>query len=180
MLPEMAYLNDTDHPMAASVFSSCATLSVCLSLKKSGVDVHDFGSAVLADIAQNRMVPVDTGSDPKLLKEFIESGEASKHNASPNEYVFEAFEGDHIDYDWGVNIKRCALCVAFSKYSAMDLVPYMCAMNDVMSDKINQGLRRTGTIGLGAKQCIYRYKIGGEPLRLADQYPERIKYVRNG
>lgn len=113
-------------------------------MKNSGVDVHDFGCAVLADIAQNRMIPVDTGSDPKLLKEFIESGETSKQDAKPNEYVFEAFQGDHIDYDWSVNIKRCALCVAFSKYGAMDLVPYMCAMNDVMSDKINQGLRRTG------------------------------------
>ncbi len=69
--------------------------------------------------------------------------------------------------------------MAFSKYDAMDHVPYMCAMNDVMSDKINQGLRRAGTIGLGAKQCIYRYKIGGEPMRLVEQYPESIRFVRN-
>ena len=40
--------------MAASVFSGCATLSVCLPLKKSDVDVHDFGCSVLAYIAKNK------------------------------------------------------------------------------------------------------------------------------
>lgn len=179
MLSDMAYIDETDHPMAASVFDSCATLSVYLSLKERGINVHDFGYAILAYMAQSTMKPVDTGSDPKLLKDFIASGEASKKSAKPNEYIFEAFEGDHIEFDWGVNIKRCALCHAFSEYDARDLVPYMCAMNDVMSDKINQGLRRTGTMGLGAQQCVYRYKIGGEPKRLSDQYPNQIRFSHN-
>lgn len=180
MLPCMAYIDKTDHPMAASVFSSCATLSVYLSLKERGIKVHDFGRAMLTDMEQSTMKPVDIGSDPKILKEFIESGELSKKRAKPNEYIFEAFEGDHEKFDWGVIIKRCALCHAFSQYNAMDLVPYMCAMNDVMSDKINQGLRRTGTIGLGAQQCVYRYKINGEPKRLADQFPNQIRFSHNG
>jgi hypothetical protein len=177
MLADMAYIDKTDHPMAASVFSSCATLAMYLALKERGVDVHDFGCAMLTSLAQSSMKPEDTGRDPKRLAEFIASGEASQKDVVPGEYVFKAFAGDQKDFDWGVNIKSCALCQAFSKYDAMDLVPYMCAMNDVMSDMIKQGLRRNGTIALGAKQCVYRYKNGGEPQRLANQYPDKIRYI---
>jgi hypothetical protein len=152
---------------------------VYLALKERGVNVHDFGCAMLTDMKQSSMTPVNIGGDPERLAEFIASSKASQKHAAPGEYVFEAFAGDQKDFDWGVNIKRCALCCAFSQHDAMDLVPYMCAMNDVMSDMINQGLRRTGTIALGAKQCEYLYKIGGEPKRLVNQYPDRIRYVEN-
>lgn len=56
----------------------------------------------------------------------------------------------------------------------MDLVPYMCATDDVVSDRGGQGLRRTGTIAVGAHQCDFRYKRGGEPLHLAPQCPQRF------
>jgi hypothetical protein len=176
MLADMAYINKKDHPMASSVFSSCATLAVYLALRRHGVDVHDFGCAVLTNLAQSSLIPDDQGGDPERLVEFIASSKASQKYAAPGEYVFDVLAGDHKDFDWGVNIKRCALCHAFSKYEAMDLVPYMCAMNDVLSDMGNQGLRRTGTIALGAQQCEYHYKRGGEPLHLAKQYPDRIRY----
>ena len=77
-----------------------------------------------------------------------------------------------------MNIKSCAICHAFSKYDAMDLVPYMCAMDDVASEIGDLGLRRTGTIALGATHCDFRYERGREPLRLADQYPERIRTAK--
>ena len=89
--------------------------------------------------------------------------------------MFEAFLGDGSGFDWGMNVKSCAICHTFSKYDAMDLVPYMCATDDLMSDFGQEGLRRTGTIALGSHQCDFRYKSGGEPLRVVEQYPERIR-----
>jgi hypothetical protein len=59
----------------------------------------------------------------------------------------------------------------------MDLVPYMCATDDVMSDRGGQGLRRTGTIALGAHECDFRYQRKGEPQHVADLYPDRIRLV---
>lgn len=177
MLADMAYVDKMDHPMASSFFDSCATLAMYLALKERSVDVHDFGCAMLTSLAQSSLKPLDVGRDPKSLAEFIASSKASQTDAAPGEYVFDAFTGGQKDFDWGVNIKRCALCNWFAKYKAMDLVPYMCAMNDVLSDKGKWGLRRTGTIALGARQCEYKYKYGGEPQRLAKQYPDRIRYV---
>ncbi|MCP4006587.1 MAG: L-2-amino-thiazoline-4-carboxylic acid hydrolase [bacterium] len=47
-----------------------------------------------------------------------------------------------------------------------------------MSDAGGQGLRRTGTLALGSNECDFRYKSGGEPLRLAAQYPDQIRLDR--
>ena len=74
-----------------------------------------------------------------------------------------------------MNIFSCDICHQFSKFDAMDLVPYMCALDDVLSDRFDQGLRRTGTIAVGAAQCDFRYERGGEPQRMADQYPNKIR-----
>lgn len=51
----------------------------------------------------------------------------------------------------------------------------MCASDDVMSDKGGRGLQRTGSIALGAQKCDFRYKRNGQPRRLAEQYPDRIR-----
>jgi len=57
----------------------------------------------------------------------------------------------------------------------MELLPYMCSSDDAVSDAGGQRLVRKGTIALGPKQCDFRYKAGGKPLRLVEKYPDRIK-----
>ena len=100
--------------------------------------------------------------------------DASQAGAAPNEFVFETVEAGQ-NTGRGMNIKSCAICHLFGQYDAMELVPYMCSFDDVVSDALGQGLRRTGTIALGAKHCDFRFQDGGEPLRLAGQYPDRIR-----
>lgn len=178
MIPDIAYVDEPDHPMASSLFMCCGSLALYLALQKRGVDVHEYGSAVLEGMRKSAPQGPASNNDDKSMKEqfaaFMASGQASQRKSRPGEFVFEVFLGDRAEYDWGMNIKSCAICHAFSKYGAMDLVPYMCATDDLTSDFGRQGLRRTGTIALGAHQCDFRYKSGGEPLRLVEQFPDRI------
>ena len=60
---------------------------------------------------------------------------------------------------------------------AMDLVPYMCASDDVVSDAGGWGLWRKGSIALGGYQCDFVFEKNGTPLRLVDQYPDRIRFI---
>ena len=179
MIPDMAYVDKREHPMAAAVFGCSGSLALYLALKRRGVDVHDFGRAMLAHMEKNPRpepeAPEDGPSLQERFAEFLASAAASLKDAAPGEFVFEGFRGDRKTYDWGMNVKSCGICHAFSKYDAMDLVPYMCATDDVVSDRQNQGLRRTGTIAVGAHHCDFRYKQKGEPLHLAPQYPDRLK-----
>ena len=184
MIPTMAYVDKPRHPMASAVFDCNANLAVYLVVKELGVDVHDFGGAILNDIAETASPEPQGPKDERPAAErfagFAASAEASQKDALPGEFVFEAFLGDRKDFDWGTNITSCAICSAYSQHDAMDLVPYMCASDDVVSDRDGQGLRRKGTIATGARRCDFRYKRGGEPLRIAEQHPDQIRFERKG
>lgn len=179
MVPNMAYVDDPDHLMASAVFGCCGVLALYLPLRERGVDVHQFGSAFLEQARSNLSKASDAANDETSPRDriarLIESGKASQSVAKPGEFVFDAFWGDRSEFSWAMNIESCAICHAFSKHGAMELVPYLCASDDLMSDFGGDGLRRKGTIALGAHHCDFRYKPGGEPLRLVDQYPEQIR-----
>ena len=173
MVPDLAYLDEPDHPMADSLFKCAMTLAVYLALKDRGVDVHDFGATVVEMFAMVPAPPDQFGNESALLA-LKSAAEASQREPKKGEFVFEVLEGVP-DAEVAMNVRSCAICHHFSKYGAMELVPYMCALDDVVSDKLHHGLRRTGTIALGAHQCDFRFHRGGDPLRLADGYPDRIR-----
>ncbi len=179
MLPSMAYVDKPQHPLASALFICSVNLSLYLALKKRGVDVHAFGSAMLMGLTR-APIPVPQESDEVLrerLAQFALLAEASQTNAAPGEDVVEFVSGEGAEFEWGYNVKSCAICHVAAKYDAMDLVPYFCAVDDVMSDKGDQGLRRSGSLAVGASHCDFRYQRGGEPQRLAEQYPEQIRFV---
>lgn len=126
-------------------------------------------------------IPVPEESDQTRQQrpaQFAIAAEASQTDAAPGEDVIEFVSGENADFEWGYNVKSCAICQAAARDDAMSLVPYFCAVDDVMSDKGNQGLRRTGSLALGASHCDFRYRRGGQPNRLAEQYPEQIRFVQ--
>jgi hypothetical protein len=177
MIPGMAYVDKPDNQMASALFICSINLALYLALKARGVDVHDFGNAMLTGLAKAPATPPPDLTTPENLAGFKAGADASQQSAAPGEFVYEAHTGNDGDLDWGMNIKSCAICHQYTKYDAMDLVPYMCATDDVESDKNSLGLRRTGSIAVGAHQCDFRYKAGGEPQRLAAQYPDKIRLV---
>ncbi len=172
MLPHLGYLDNPDHPMAVSLFSCAALLALYLALKDEGMDVHAFGAVVLQQTALAPPQGASASIPRRLQAAAIASGEV----AASGEFEFETL-GEGEDFEWGMNIKSCAICSLFSRFDAMDLVPYMCASDDVVSDIAGQGLKRTGTIALGAKQCDFRFKKGGEGQALAKQYPDKIRLL---
>jgi len=178
MVPDLAYLEEPDHPMADSLFKCAMTLAVYLALKARGVKVHDFGATV---VEMFTMVPAppDQFGNESALHALKAAAERSQREPKEGEFVFEVLD-DPSGPDVSMNVKSCGICHQFSKYGAMELVPYMCALDDVVSDKLDQGLRRTGTIALGARQCDFRFVRGGDPLQLADGYSDRIRLRSRG
>lgn len=182
MLPGLGYLDKPQHPLASALFICSVNLSLYLALKKRGVDVHDFGSAMVNGLMRAPIaVPEENEATlPERLAQFALLAEASQTSAQPGEDVFEVMRSTDTNFDWGYNVTSCAICQTASAYEAMDLVPYMCAVDDVLSDKGGQGLRRTGSLALGAEHCDFRYQRGGEPRRLAEQYPDQIRFIQLG
>ena len=168
LIDELPYADRPDHVMASSMFSCAAMLALFEVLREREIDAHAWGRAI-----HSLPVVLPQGGDDNRERMRADA-EASQSDARRNEFAFELVGADE-HTDGGMNVTSCAICHLFGKRGAMELVPYMCSFDDVMSDARGQGLRRTGTIALGAAQCDFRFKQGGEPLRLAGQYPERIR-----
>ncbi len=155
MLPRLAYVDKPKHPLASALFICSVTLALYLALKKREVDVHDFGRAMLEGLAR---APVQMPEEreevlQEQLVQFTGAARISQLHPEPGEDVFEIAGIDQADFDWGYNVTSCAICTVAAMYEAMDLVPYMCAVDDVMSARGNQGLRRSGSLANGSHHC---------------------------
>jgi hypothetical protein len=171
--PDLAYLDAPHSALARALFFCAMHLAVYVALRERGVDVHAYGAAMLSELASQ---PARSPGDAESAPAGDNTAWARGTGTHPGEFVVEVLPAG-ADYDWGYNIKSCAICYLYRQHDAMDLVPYMCASDDVVSDQQHQGLRRTGTIALGAHQCDFRYQADGEPRRLAECHPDRIRFV---
>jgi hypothetical protein len=182
MIPNMAYVGKPRDPMAMNVFGCAAEIAVYVAASKHDVDVHEFGNALL--IARENMPrrepegPKDSRPREELFAEFVAAGDTSQGREDTGEFVFEAFLGDRQEFDWGMDITSCGVCYLAAQYDATELVPYMCATDDIVSDRDGHGLRRTGAIAVGSKQCDFRFKRGGEPQPLSAEYPDQIRIAQ--
>ena len=145
--PNLAYI-DKPHPFQDALFFCAINLALFKALEKRGVNAHAYGEAVLLDLAA-RAATDDSGSEQS---EAAGMGKFPERGDHPGEFDVEMVRPEDGDdsFTMGYNVKSCAICYLFGQHDAMDLVPYMCASDDVMSDAQGQGLKRTGTIALGA------------------------------
>lgn len=102
----------------------------------------------------------------RLRKEAAQS-QALRQGAGG--WRFEFLEAEKGSHDFGFDLKSCPICELFSKHGADEVVPYLCALDDKMSEFMGMGLRRSGTRALGASCCDFRYQAGGEPQSLRSQ-----------
>lgn len=105
---------------------------------------------------------------PLVRRQFRRAAEASQRRNDPDEFVFATV--DDPESDLAFDILQCAVCQTFAKHDALDIVPYVCTLDDKFSDALGAGLRRTGTLSLGADRCDFRFAVGAKPLRLREQY----------
>lgn len=82
----------------------------------------------------------------------------------PLGFRFENADSDGSEF--GFNVRECALMKYMTKYGAPEIMPMICKMDDLSSEQlIGIKLVRTGTIGMGASQCDFRYvKPGKKPV----------------
>ena len=188
MLPEIAYRDKPDHRHAGDLMGAAANLALFRAVKAQNINAHQFGAAMLKRMHMALELQAkeaqDQGAkpqqpDPDAAQKFVDAMQESQRSAQPGEFVYEYLpdQSNMATGDWAFNITSCAICHHFRKYDAMDLVPYMCASDDVMADAQGRGLVRSGTIALGAKHCDFRYQAGGTPKSVAEQYPDHIRLV---
>lgn len=169
--PHSAYLDAPDSILAQALFFCTIQLAAFLAVRSRGVDAHVYGAAMLAQLSRLSLQPVSTPDDATLAANFVGPG------THPGEFRVSLADRSEGTFDYGYDIEACAICHLYGQHDAMELVPYMCASDDVMSDLRGEGLRRSGTIALGAKRCDFRFETKAEPRRVAEAFPDKIKFV---
>ncbi len=76
----------------------------------------------------------------RYLRKLRERALESHLRKYPGDYVFNYVEGDGITFDYGVDYLECASCKFLEAQRAMELAPYLCAIDQIYSEKFGWGL----------------------------------------
>ncbi len=158
-IPLIPYIGGDSNPMTPNLISSVHYLMVYKVLKGKGMDLKDVG--MLCYNNEDEFFRSHPEFIPPLLNPQV--SEYMKQSAKdsgkyPEDFVYSYLDGE--DFDLGLDFTECALLKLFKKYNAEEFMPYICAMDIVMSEYGNLGLHRTKTLADGFEICNFRYKAG--------------------
>lgn len=80
----------------------------------------------------------------------------------PEGWVCTFIEGDGRAFDYGLDITECGICKLYARHQAMEIAPYVCLSDFVVSRAFDRGLVRFHTLAEGALLCDFRYQRGRE------------------
>jgi hypothetical protein len=176
LVEDIPYAGRDRDIMAINIIIPAELLAFVLVLRRRGHSREEIGTLIseLVEIPFQRLPiwlvrPFLRLSLPLVRWWMRRQARASQERQHPDEFIWEVTAGDGTT-DLGINIRSCAVCKTFAKHDAMDVVPYVCALDDRVSRTFDLGLRRSGTIALGASHCDFRWKLGGEPRTLGSQF----------
>jgi hypothetical protein len=84
----------------------------------------------------------------------------SQEGKYPGDWVFRTSyqNGKEI----GVDYTECGLLKYYQAQDALELLPYLCSLDFIVSERLNAGLIRPSTLAGGCSVCDFRFKRGRE------------------
>jgi hypothetical protein len=98
---------------------------------------------------------------PRYLRRLRQRAQESQARRGKGDYVFTYVEGEPGTFTYGVDYAECASCAFLAAHGAPELAPYLCAVDQLYSDMLGWGLKRTTTLAEGGLRCDFRFRRGG-------------------
>jgi len=169
LIPQIPYIGEKS-PMLIFLLPTSRYLAVYRALKKRGATVED-GGRLIHEMCQAEAEAIP-GPVRRLmgwlwfsrlfLRRVRKRAAESQQRQYPGGYVFTYIEGNGRDFDWGIDYAECSSCKLLKAQDAMELAPYICAVDKVSSELLGWGLTRTMTLAEGFEKCDFRFKKGGQ------------------
>lgn len=86
----------------------------------------------------------------------------SQERKYPSGYVVAFLQEDGKEFDYKFDYIECAVYNFFRQQGAVELVPYLCAIDKIASEIMGWGLSRTMTLADGGVKCDFRFKKDGK------------------
>lgn len=158
---QIPYIGGDLNLLTFNLESAAENLAVYMVLKRKGKSLFEIGE--LSYKACEKIYNLHPELAPKSSPEYIpfikKAAKESLKRKYPEDWVYTFIEGDG-ESDYGLDFTECGIVKLFHKYHADEFVPYLCAMDIIMSDAADAGIQRTETIAEGGKKCDFRYKTG--------------------
>jgi len=168
LIPQIPFIGERSH-MLIFLLPTSRWLAVYRALHKRGTTVEDAGRLIYEMMeAEAKAIPGPVRRlmgwlwfSPLFLRRVRKRAAESQKRQYPGGYVFTYIEGNGRDFDWGIDYAECSSCKLLKAQNAMELAPYVCAVDKVSSELLGWGLTRTMTLAEGFDKCDFRFKKGG-------------------
>jgi len=168
LIPQIPYIGDKN-PLLVFLLPASRHLAIYRALQRQGETVEAAGRLI------GEMSEAELKAMPGIVRRLIsrlwfspwfrgrlrKRAAESQERQYPGGYVLTYVEGDGRSFDYGIDYTECASCKFLSAQGAMELAPYVCAVDRVASEMLGWGLTRTTTIAEGFEKCDFRFKKGG-------------------
>ena len=185
LIPRIPFIGDKN-PLLVFLLPTTRYLAAYRALQRQGLGIDDAGRLTLAiGEADLRAIPLIARRfigwawfSPWFRQRIRQRAEASRQRRYQGDYVLVYVEGDDQEFDYGVDYMECASCKFLEAEDALELAPYVCAVDKAASELLGWGLSRTMTLAEGGPRCDFRFKKGGEtyvaaPAPVVEQVPGR-------
>jgi hypothetical protein len=163
LIPKLPYIGGDKNMQTGELLLVIPFLALYKVLKARGKTVQEIGKIIYLsyEIYFDRFPPyhmmfADMPRD--VLKGFDEMAVESQKRRYPGDWVFTAVESE--EFDMAFDELECGMCKFFDAQGAMEIMPYICLADFVMSRACGTGLTRTTTLAEGADKCDFRFKFG--------------------
>jgi hypothetical protein len=160
---KIPYIGGDSNLLTFDLESAAENLAAYLVLKREGKPLSEIGeiSYKACEKIYNLHPEIAPKSSPEYIPYIKKAAEESLKRKYPDDWVYTFIEGDG-ESDYGLDFTECGIVKLFNKYNADEFVPYLCAMDIIMSDASNAGIHRSETLAEGGKKCDFRYKTDRE------------------
>lgn len=175
LIQDIPYIGPLSFPLPSTLVESAVSLSFYMVWKESGVRLEAAGSMILEAVREG----LGKQSPEELRKEgagmfteefykiqtFVADESHKKH--FPGDWIFDFVKGKPGEnYDWGWDFTECAILKFFRAHDALELLPFMCIQDFIISELQGTGLERTTTLYDG-DVCDFRFKKAGQLMQCA-------------
>lgn len=142
LIPRIPYVGGRE-PFTRFLISTAQYLALYKVLKSRGLSLEESGQFIydvsdrLLNAYPGFLLRFLSGSifSRKYIQKVREGAEESQRRVYPGNYVFSFVEDDGVEYDYGVDYIKCGVCKFLEAEDALELAPYVCAVDILYSER---------------------------------------------
>ena len=169
LIPKIPFLGNRS-PQLIYLILPIRYLAIYQVLSRNGFSLEESGQVIyLMNEAELKAIPIllrrivsYVSFSPLFIRYIRKLAKESQARKYPGAFVWTFIEGDGQKFDYGIDITECAVFKFLDQQGAPELAPFICSLDQSLSEVLGWGLTRTTTIAAGYEKCDSRYKKGGK------------------